>query len=402
MNCTAHESCYGSQIYASKAKNVDIMCYESGLNATSDPYYDDYYWYYSYWNFSSDSPCYDLNIYASMVTNELKLTCGGSYACYGTNLYAQNAHHVVIDGDNSEYVLQDANIYAMNASQLELMCIGGKRNFGCAYANIYLPLNPSQTLINCFGFGCDDLNLYAKNGVSDVLATKTHIEVNACGVCSIEKRNEKRCLNAWYLYCDSFDEYDADTKCTPTQHNDYSEECGCDTWMAVADSNQALHVMNNRSHIVCDALSEWQRPTHKPHEHHHGDEVIIVTRHPSNASGNTDSSFHDTYHHRIMMIVIASVVVVVLCLIGNVAYCWYKRRMTEKIASEILQHIDDQNQVVSIDDNINYNMSVVTNTVTPAKPAKPQRKYVKFQDGDNDDRNQPMATAGITTWSMPE
>eukprot|EP01084_Bolivina_argentea_P050758 93358_1 len=392
LHCSGLEACYASYVYASKADNINVLC--NSIDYTNKNNLPDFFnsswfnasWYYGgqYYEYENSSPCYGLTIYASSAQNSL-LTCKGDYACYTVNLDAENANNVRIISDNGQYGMQQTIIHASNAIYLELNCIGSEHEHGCTQSNIYLPADKSNFVINCYGFGCDDLYLYHSLGFS-ILSTANTV-INSCGICS----GLSDCINIWYFDCFNF---------SPAQFDGLTcldQLCECSSYAARSDKV----FINDLSAKGCAMMGIVPDTTNIPIFTTTTTTVIQQSEqtgdnNTGHESSKTESSSNDNNGNPVMIFIIIASVVIFCCIIGNIIYC-YKRKVNEKIAHEILNEAEeggiDEIALEPMDQNIGQQIGLSTDgkSSNEKNNKKNKRKYVKL-----DDAGDGATTGGIT------
>ena len=72
---------------------------------------------------------------------------------------------------------------------------GNEVKKGCFGSKFYVPQD-GYTNLECIGNGCDNLNIYSKNGLKNI---KKNISIIGCGECKVTEN----CIGDWKLYCDT-------------------------------------------------------------------------------------------------------------------------------------------------------------------------------------------------------
>eukprot|EP01084_Bolivina_argentea_P203496 347560_1 len=176
MFCIATDSCFDINVTATEANNIYIWCEGDKLH-------------------SAYSACNNFYIWGENVLNDIKLVCNGDSSCYDVDIYANNANNVFIDimGDYAGF---GGDIYAQNAQNMYISCKSEYGDNGCYFMYFYIPHNQLQTPtteIECYGNGCQYLELYALNGYKDIKSFKIY----GCRECS----NIDDCLSYSRIYC---------------------------------------------------------------------------------------------------------------------------------------------------------------------------------------------------------
>eukprot|EP01083_Nonionella_stella_P082788 228646_1 len=242
LRCASTQACANGNIYASQATQINVHCHG----------YDDC--------ISTDSPCFNLKVHASFVTNQVTLECKYESACCHAILYAENANQVEVTGDDGYGAMEYALIYAQNASSFALTCIASTSAHGCYYANVYVPPKENTTL-NCYGFGCSYLFLYVAEGMESLSAS--NIVLNSCAnkICS----SPSACISEWRIYCndwkDNIGAFDTDITFYGDECSKYSYHCGCASYAADLLTN--VFVNHSFAAEECEAIlvANWHTTT---------------------------------------------------------------------------------------------------------------------------------------------
>ena len=126
------------------------------------------------------------NLQVSVVnTGVVDIKCSGSSTQFGCQLGQVNAANAdqlyIYAGYNGIY---DTTIYGQNiATTFEITAFGTNTSFvGITGATeIYTPINLSKFSLNCYGFGCYEMDFINENGFDD--AANANFNVNGCFKC---------------------------------------------------------------------------------------------------------------------------------------------------------------------------------------------------------------------------
>jgi len=211
--------------------------------------------------------------------------------------------------------------------------------------------------------------------------TSADIRVHSCGVCE----SSSQCIGVWHVSCNDLSSYDRSigfdgVSCLSLDDGDV---CECAQYRDAVHS-QSVFVNESMTVDLQQCVS--------------GANVQLVT---SVAPINTDDSHkHDTSQQKgkknplLWILVLAILVIVVLCAVGNIVYCW-RRKVNEKIASEILQqevHADEggveEIALEPMEQNIGLNFS-------RNQKKKKNEKYVELNE-ENQGAGDGAATGAVT------
>ena len=203
--CTG-TSCSSSAIYATNVRHLDIWC-KNDEDST-----------YNYYN---DYVCYAMEVQAKHAQNA-NIICDGYKSCYSTNIYLDSAIYTNIKA-SGKYALDSSTVYTDNATFTNITCIGQPSYYysGCYDSNLYI--NPSNTMLNCYGYGCYSFDLHSSLG----FAKFTQISLVGNDQCS----SIDSCISDWELSGDDCgsDSYwdDSTTFYGSYCSSDYDDNCGC-------------------------------------------------------------------------------------------------------------------------------------------------------------------------------
>eukprot|EP01083_Nonionella_stella_P149004 472571_1 len=170
MVCNGVE-CGDTTLNVDHANTVDISC--TGPDTTE----------------TSGYGCNVLIVNATEVTGSVQLSCAGLKGCYNSKLYVNNAASVVLDlnGDTS-----NNRFYGRQADAFDITCYAGFDSqdgtfAGCYQSKFYVPdtITPTNFKLNCYGKGCDDIDVYSANGFASV--TSANFYVNGCSDCKLNE-----------------------------------------------------------------------------------------------------------------------------------------------------------------------------------------------------------------------
>ena len=188
LNCT-EGTCSSVQIYGEKSNNIQFSCI--GATCSSSTIY------------ATDansleiicqksSGCYGLSIYGKNLETA-NILCDDYEACYNANFHLDNVTNVSIKA-SGRYGLYNSNIYIGNASFSNITCIGtAYSDAGCYYSDF--TINPANTILNCYGYGCYRITLTAKHSEFKDFKQILFDKGDTCS--SIDS-----CIFQWSLYSD--------------------------------------------------------------------------------------------------------------------------------------------------------------------------------------------------------
>ena len=181
VNCiNSVYACISMDIYANFANNIMLICDGTAIESYPRNYAQNYM-----------AICKWIELYAYYINNEIKLLCYGNNSCYNPFIMSNHSNSVrVVVESFGDHALFGGILQFQTVESLSISCLSSI-NSSCSATDIYLP--EFSTILQCEGLGCNQLNLYALNGMRDIINTT----FNGCGVC--DTLND--CINSWNLYC---------------------------------------------------------------------------------------------------------------------------------------------------------------------------------------------------------
>lgn len=141
-------------------------------------------------NLQQSHVCDSINIIADQLQNELKFLCSGNNSCYSPKIKANKSNIITIESFGS-HAIYNGILHFETVQSLSISCSSLSDNSSCYNLDIYLPL--FATNLVCEGYGCSMMNLFALNGLQDII----NFTMNGCDVCS----SIDDCIFLWNMHC---------------------------------------------------------------------------------------------------------------------------------------------------------------------------------------------------------
>eukprot|EP01083_Nonionella_stella_P266803 902035_1 len=179
----AIDSCWATTIRATHAQTLEVTC-ESCFVLTIWATY-----------------AQDVTIYSQMLqsgiiyanhANTLNVLCDGVESCTSLSLHAENTNSITLNASKAR-AFEHSKLYAQNAASVSINCAskyyrysdysGGNPYFShdsaCFQGDWYLPDHGTQTILNCYAYGCYSFGaIYVNNSVSSL-----RLNMNGCSAC---------------------------------------------------------------------------------------------------------------------------------------------------------------------------------------------------------------------------
>eukprot|EP01084_Bolivina_argentea_P019255 35827_1 len=165
--------------------------------------------------------CVSLELYASYV-NLVDIVCvGTNLGCAQSKFFVENVRSLSIVGIG--YSMLEIEVHGNAVTESYVITCSGSYGEGCLDSIFYLPsVNLENILkLNCYGKGCDRINLYSKNGFAVI--AESNLYLNGCNSCHTD--TIFTCIHQMYLSCVERDGISVDI--TVSSCNAEHDLCGC-------------------------------------------------------------------------------------------------------------------------------------------------------------------------------